>query len=122
MTTDTASGLRPDGKSTAGARHVLSTSTGQFISQSVLTLSATSQSLPAAPSNAKHALIQVQGGTVTDLTYIRFDGNAATSSDMVLRNAGDVISSVEIILGGTLADITMLGTANASNAVIWWFT
>jgi len=106
---------------TAGSANVLSAVTGEFISSSTLLLSASSQPIPTPPAGAAHALIQIQGGTVTDVAHVSINGIAATTSDMVLRNAEDAVSGAEMLLGGTLTDINILGTAGGSTAVIWWF-
>jgi len=102
-----------------GAAHVRSQLTGEYISKQILTLSATSQVL-TVPATATTALIQVHSGTVTDSTYINL-GGTATTDDLVIRNAQDAISSTEIMVSGDLSTVELLGTANASTAVIWYF-
>lgn len=95
---------------------------GTFLSQENLALSASSQALASIPATANSALIQVHGGTVTDVAYISFDGSAATSSDYCLRNAQDSgVGDVSVLFSGTLSDIRILGTAGASIATVLYF-
>ena len=111
-------------KATSGAAHVLSTTAGAFVSEQKLTLSATSQSL-TVPTGAVRALIRIQGGTVTDLAYLSLDASAAVTTDFYLRNIFDTTlpapNITEILIASELTDVRILGTANASTAVIWYF-
>jgi len=102
---------------------VISLTSGSYLSQENLTLSATSQSLPSIPSTAQSAFIQVHGGTVTDYTFISLDGTDAVATDFHLGNFEDNTASLGegIQINGNLADVRLLGTANASIAVIWYF-
>ena len=106
-------------RGTDGAGHVRSQTTGTYISKQTLTLSATSQAL-TVPATATSVLIQVHGGTVTDPTYINL-GGTATTADFVLHNVDDAYSNSEILISGDLTVIELLGTANASVAVMWYF-
>ncbi|MGB5686271.1 MAG: hypothetical protein WBM35_10685, partial [Candidatus Electrothrix sp.] len=86
----------------AGGTKVTTTETlGAFISSDALTLSAASQALPIPPNGARRVFIQIQGGTVTDSTWVSVDGTPATTSDLVIRNAEDVVSSTGIVIAGT---------------------
>ena len=107
-----------------GSLNTITTQTGESLTDATLTLSASSQALPEPPTGANRALLQVHGGTTTDLTYISRDGTAATTDDFVLRNAADssgLGAVVELLITGNLEDIRVLGTANAATLVIWWF-
>jgi len=108
-----------------GAGLSIASQTGEIISQAALTLSASSQALPEAPTGAGRALLQVNGGTVTDRIYLSLDGTAATTSDFHMKNVEDTTANIggptEIIVVGNLEDVRVLGTANASTMVIWWF-
>ena len=126
----TAFGVNSSGNSEAqtvtdGAAHALSNQTGQILSQASLTLSASSQALPNPPAGAVRALIQTHGGTVTDRIYISLDGTAATTADFFMKNVEDTTANIggptELIVAGELETIRVLGTANASTMVIWWF-
>ena len=105
--------------------HIPISPTGPIVSQASLTLSASSQALPTPPSTANSALLQVNGGTVTDRVYISLDGTDATTSDFHMKNVEDTTANIggptELIVTGNLEDIRVLGTANASTMVIWWF-
>lgn len=94
---------------------------GALLNIAALTLSATSQAIPTPPSGAKRVLIQVHGGTVTDFAYLNPLGVASAANGLMLRNAADDVSSTEIIIGGNLTTMEILGTANASTAIFWWF-
>lgn len=97
---------------------------GAFISQTNLTLSASSQALPTIPAGARSVLIQVHGGTITDRAYISLDGTAATTAGLYIKNVEDTTAiggPTELTIIGGLDDVRILGTANASTAYIAFF-
>jgi len=103
---------------------IVSSSTGAFISQTNLTLSASSQALPT-PGAARVALIQTHGGTVTDRIYISLDATDATAADFFMKNVEDTTANIggptEMYIVGDLTDVRVLGTANASVMSISYF-
>lgn len=112
-------------KGTNGAAHVITYETGELISQAALTLSASPQALPTVPAAAKSAIIQTHGGTVTDRIYISLDGTDATTDDFFMKNVEDTTANIggptEMKITGNLENVRVLGTANESTMVIWWF-
>jgi len=92
---------------------VVATQTGDFISQANTAVTGSSQALPTPPPLSRVVLIQVHGGTTGDPIYVSFDASAATTSDFVLRNAGDatgIAAPSELYIVGDLADVRIIGT------------